>query len=221
MHKLLALAALLASTSLANAAFISFTASEDAGAPTTINTGQSAASAGPITPATTPDFSFIVTGSTQGFLPGPDLLHAQTITVSSTAGLSHTLHLEVDATGIVGITGLQQFLSHFDVTGQTPAWSTSAFTDINGVTLRAAGPFTGGTSIGADFFDLASVSSPFNLSAHWDITTNGVAGSTNLGIAISATPVPGPLAGAGIPGLVAALGMFGLNRFRRRRLGTA
>jgi hypothetical protein len=39
-----------------------------------------------------------------------------------------------------------------------------------------------------------------------------------------ATPfaVPGPIVGAGIPGLVmAVLGMFGLNRARRKRLGTA
>jgi hypothetical protein len=34
--------------------------------------------------------------------------------------------------------------------------------------------------------------------------------------------VPGPIVGAGIPGLImAVLGMFGLNRARRKRLGTA
>jgi hypothetical protein len=216
---LLATAALLATTAIASAATISFTASEDGGGSTTINTGQSSASVGPINPALTPDFSFLVSGSTQGFLPPPDLLNAQNVTVSSTVGTSHTLHLEVDATGIVGITGLQDFLSHFDVTGQTPQWSTSGFTDINGVTLHAAGPFTGGTSIGADFFDVRNVSSPFNLSAHWDITTNGVAGNTNLGIVVSATPVavPGPVVGAGLPGLLGMLGLGGFKFWRRRK----
>jgi len=215
---LLASAALAAMTVAANAATITFIASEDAGPATTINTGQSAASVGPVTPALTPDFTFIVTGSTQGFLPAPNLLNANTITVSSTTPGSHTLHLEVDAIGIVGISGLQQFLSHFDVTGQTPAWSTSAFTDINGTILNSAGPFTGGTSAGVDLFALANTTSPFNLSAHWDITTNGAAGNTNLGINISAQAVPGPLAGAGLPGLLTAgFTMLGLGWRRRRR----
>jgi len=39
---------------------------------------------------------------------------------------------------------------------------------------------------------------------------------------IQATPVPGPIVGAGIPGLImAGLGMLGFNRARRKRLGTA
>jgi hypothetical protein len=38
-------------------------------------------------------------------------------------------------------------------------------------------------------------------------------------LAFQAAPVPGPIAGAGIPGLIAALtGMFGLNRWRKRRV---
>jgi hypothetical protein len=205
-------------TVVSTAATISFTASEDGGASNTINTGQSSASVGPINPAVTPDFTFLVSGSTQGFLPPPDLLNAQNVTISSTTTTSHTLHLEVDATGIVGITGLQDFLSHFDVTGQTPDWSTSAFTDLNGVTLSTAGPFTGGTSGGVDLSALRTVSSPFNLSAHWDITTNGVSGNTNLGIVISATPVPGPLVGAGLPGLLAAFGFGGWQWKRRRKV---
>jgi hypothetical protein len=218
MHKLVfATASLLAMTVTSYAATISFTASEDGGAANTINTGQSSASVGPINPAVTPDFTFLVSGSTQGFLPPPDLLNAQNVTISSTTTASHTLHLEVDATGIVGITGLQDFLSHFDVTGQTAQWSTSAFTDINGVTLNSAGPFTGGSSAGVDLFHVTNTTSPFNLSAHWDITTNGVAGNTNLGIVVSASPVPGPVVGAGLPGLVSLFGAGGLWWRRRKR----
>jgi len=41
-------------------------------------------------------------------------------------------------------------------------------------------------------------------------------------LGFNAAAVPGPIVGAGIPGLVmAVLGMFGLNRARRKRLGTA
>jgi hypothetical protein len=217
---LLTTVALLAMSAAATAATISFTASEDAGPSATINTGQTSASVGPISPAVTPDFTFLASGSTQGFTPPPTLLNAQNVTVSTTdAGVSHTLHLEVDATGIVGISGLVDFLSHFDVTGQTGTWTTSAFTDINGVVLRSAGPFTG-VSTGADFFDFASVTDPFNVSAHWDITTNGTAGSTNLGIVLStgvAQPVPGPIVGAGLPGLVSLLG-YGWYWRRKRRV---
>jgi hypothetical protein len=217
MRKLaLALLATAAMIATASAATISFTASEDGGASNTINTGQSSAGIGPITPAVAPDFTFIVSGSTQGFLPPPQLLNAQNVTISSTTTASHTLHLEVDATGIVGITGLQDFLSHFDVTGQTPFWSTSAFSDINGITLSSAGPFTGGTSAGVDLTALFNASSPFNLSAHWDITTNGVAGGTNLGIVVSSVAVPGPVVGAGLPGLLSMM-LGGGWWWRRKR----
>jgi len=215
---LLATAALLATTVAGMAATISFTASEDGGASTTINTVLPAATTGFVNPAATPDFGFILTGVTQPASTSPVLLSAQNISVSGTSVISHTLHLTVDATGIVGISGLQDFLSHFDVTGQTPDWSTSAFTDINGVPLRLAGPFTGGTSAGADFHDIANVTDPFNVSAHWDITTNGVVGSTNLGIVLSATPVPGPIVGAGLPGLLGLLGFGGWKWTRRRKV---
>ena len=41
--------------------------------------------------------------------------------------------------------------------------------------------------------------------------------TSNTGI-VDLSPVPGPIVGAGLPGLVMALfGMFGLNRFRRKR----
>lgn len=43
-----------------------------------------------------------------------------------------------------------------------------------------------------------------------------------LGFNTQAVPVPGPIAGAGIPALIMALGgMFGLNRFRQRRNAAA
>jgi hypothetical protein len=56
--------------------------------------------------------------------------------------------------------------------------------------------------------------------------SNTCIGASNDGadsfLAFNAQAVPGPIVGAGIPGLImAVLGMFGLNRARRKRLGTA
>ena len=49
-------------------------------------------------------------------------------------------------------------------------------------------------------------------------TTEACTGAVGLGVTPTITQVPGPLAGAGIPGLLTAcFGMFGLNRWRRRR----
>lgn len=46
----------------------------------------------------------------------------------------------------------------------------------------------------------------------------GVGGGTSgYGGNLSTVAVPGPIVGAGIPGLLAAFGLFGLNRWRRRR----
>jgi len=46
----------------------------------------------------------------------------------------------------------------------------------------------------------------------------GIGGGTSgYGGNLSTTAVPGPLVGAGIPGLLAAFGLLGLNRWRRRR----
>jgi hypothetical protein len=61
-------------------------------------------------------------------------------------------------------------------------------------------------------FDLGT--GKYSLTAHYTIHTTG-AGQANTTISLA---VPGPLAGAGIPGLLTAcFGLFGLNRWRRRR----
>jgi hypothetical protein len=48
---------------------------------------------------------------------------------------------------------------------------------------------------------------------------SGTAGGTSgYGGNLSSVAVPGPIVGAGLPGLVAALGWFGYGRFRRKKL---
>src|SRR5262245_59752580 len=118
MRKLgLALALLLASTAFTNAGTISFTYSQDAGAPTTVNGSTDSES---ITNVNTGNFIIsFASGLTNPDLPAPDLLQADNISFTSTgsAGASHTLHLSVVANGLTSPTGLQALLSQFDVTG--------------------------------------------------------------------------------------------------------
>ena len=81
------------------------------------------------------------------------------------------------------------------------------------------------------FFDLGTLSltqpSNFTLSAIngevmtsvriTDLTGN-ITSFEHFRIDVAAIPVPGPIVGAGLPGVIMALGgLFGLNRFRRRR----
>jgi hypothetical protein len=90
----------------------------------------------------------------------------------------------------------------------------------------ASNPFTGaltftltGTGLTlASFNELSTGGNPNAFFALDIISGQGNVGQTGLVDCCSSVPVPGPIVGAGIPGLVAALGgMFGLNFYRRRR----
>ena len=127
------------------------------------------------------------------------------------------------AIGLTSPTGLTALLSGFDATGLTSGWVTTISTDINGTIIDSSmftGPVSGGNDIELGAFNLPSL---FNASVDFHIVTNGT-GEANLGGALSAAPVPGPIVGAGIPGLVAGcLALLGLAEHRRRRhsLGVA
>ena len=55
---------------------------------------------------------------------------------------------------------------------------------------------------------------PYSVTGRFIITTDGTQGQSNATIVM----VPGPIVGAGLPGLIAAcLGLFGLQRRRRRK----
>jgi hypothetical protein len=209
--------ALLASSAAANAGTIQFTAQEDAGPITVLNTGVDSSTIGPFTCCgLTPDFNVTsLSGTTNPTLPPPDILQANTIDVDGQAtALNHVLHLVVNAMGLTSPTGLQALLTEFDAVGVTGGWSGSISADINGAIISTA-PFvaTGGIDIPVPAVNLTN---PYTASIHFDINNNTFAGSVNLGGTI-AQNVPGPIVGAGLPGLLTALGGFVALVRRRRR----
>jgi hypothetical protein len=211
---LLALTALLLSSAAAMAGTITFQLQEDSGSTTTINTGQDAATLGPLTFG---DFNIAsLAGATNPFLSLPFLLQGNDIEVSSGATGDHVLHLTVLGVGLTAPTGLQTLVSGFDVTGITAGWTAHLSTDINGTTVGShtfLGPLSNGTDQDTFGFNLPGT---FTASIHFDIDNGGVSGEANTGSALAA--VPGPIVGAGLPGLLAGLSFLGLGRrFRRKR----
>jgi len=204
-------------TALASAATITFTASEDGGATTTVPTPNASASIGPVSFG---DFTILMNGSTNGpgGLPSPFLLQGNTISIQQTITGSHTLDLAVLGIGLTSPNGLTALLSGFDATGLSAGWTATISTDINNIIL-ASSTFTGPVSSGHDAaFNGFTLPGTFNASIDFHIVTNGV-GAANLGGALSAAPVPGPIVGAGIPGLLAAFGLGGFGYWRRRLTG--
>jgi hypothetical protein len=212
---LLATAALFAMTMASSAATITFTASEDGGATTTVPTPNSSSALGPVAFG---DFTILMTGSTNGTggVPPPFLVQGNTIDVQQTSTGSHTLDLSVLGIGLTSPTGLTALLSGFDATGLSAGWTTTISTDINGTIIDSAsftGPISGGTDTAFGAFNLPAM---FNASVDFHIVTNGV-GAANLGGSLSAAPVPGPVVGAGLPGLLGLLGFGGFKFWRRKK----
>jgi hypothetical protein len=216
MRKLvLATASLLAMTVASYAATITFTASEDGGATTTVPTPTATSSIGPVSFG---DFTILATGSTNGpgGVPPPFLLQGNTISVQQTVAGSHTLDLSVLGVGLTSPTGLTALLSGFDATGLSTGWVATISTDINGTIIDSStftGPISGGHDTAFGAFNLPAT---FNASIDFHIVTNG-GGAANLGGALA---VPGPIVGAGLPGLLGMLGFGGWQWRRKRKLAT-
>jgi hypothetical protein len=152
--------------------------------------------------------------NSESFLSAPDLLKTNTLDVAQTATGNHQLVIDVVASGLAGPGSLQPILSSFSVTGMTGGWSAEEQTFINGLLLADTGVFTQ-TADSAFSVNPAFLTNPFTAEVKYTINSVGI-GSFNGGIDISA--VPGPIVGAGLPGLLAAFGFGGWQWRRRRRV---
>lgn len=149
------------------------------------------------------------------FLAQPDILDTNTININQSAGGSHTLVLDIKAQNLVGPNALQDILSEFSVTGLTNGWSVFGETFINGA-LQVTSPTVTGNSALGSAVTTANLTNPFEAEVRYTINSVGV-GQFNGGIDMSvAQAVPGPIAGAGLPGLITAFG-FGFAWWKRRR----
>ena len=161
-----------------------------------------------------------VTVNSQSDLAATGLLRTNTLDINQIAAGDHQLVIDITATGLIGAAGLQTFLSSFSVTGQDADWTSSEQTLINGVLLADTGLFTG-VSDSAFAFDTAAIGNTFSAEAIYTINSVGE-GQFSGGIAINAAAVPGPIVGAGLPGLVAGcMGLLGWHRRKRQQLAVA
>ena len=159
-----------------------------------------------------------------GALTGVFLTAGQAFTVSAgpndlwSAGAETRLS---NADGLVGI----RLANGLDDSGQAPG--TIIGTDFGTWTQYSFGaPYgslvgeIGGSGIffliGTNFSNTANASGELAL-YYWDSNSGDNTGS--IAVTISASAVPGPIVGAGLPGLVMALG--GLIAWRRRRMAAA
>jgi hypothetical protein len=149
--------------------------------------------------------------NSQTFLSSPGVLSSNTLDVDQTTTGTHTLVLDITATGLAGPNALENFLSSFSVSGQSAGWSVVERTTINGTTLATTPVFTG-VSDAASSINAAFAGTTFTADEHYTIMSVGE-GSFNGGIDISVSAVPEPSTWG-----MMLLGFVGLGfMFRNRR----
>jgi len=223
MHKQLCALGILAAVvipSLAQAGTITIGVQEDGVGPIQQLSGGSVFSAG----FTTADF--VVTnanGTTQSILPSPGLLFSGNTSVSGGGTGAHFLDVWITAQGLNAPLGTPlQVLSGLTQNLLTTGWTTTLSTFLSSTNMLFTGTPLDSANLSTTMA-LASINpantgtGPYSVTAEYQIFNHGFSGVSDA--TIDTVAVPGPIVGAGLPGLIAACG--GLLALARRRRNKA
>ena len=155
----------------------------------------------------------IVTGQTAA---APDIFNS-TSQNTTNGGSTAALDIFVTASNLTSPVGSVPFLSTFTTNAVPSGWTVteSTFLDARNTVFGTT------TSLGSDAFTgidtgsaltIAAVTAPYSITQEYIIRANGISGSANSTMDVSAVPIPGTL-----PLFASGLGALGLLRWRKKR----
>lgn len=166
-----------------------------------------------------------ISGASSPSTQAPVLLSTNSLDIQNTATGPHILQVFITGNNLTSPTGLVDAFSGFTSVTLSNGWIATLQSLVDPGNANFTGnqidqtTFTGtgvGTFAQTLFNTVDFGAGPFSLTAHYSIATNGI-GQANSGIQIGAVPVPGPIVGAGLPGLLGMLGLSGFQFWRRRK----